>query len=104
MGAQIREDRISVHSQSVDLASVAANVTAEQSITIPGLRTTDIVLSISGLTQTASLSVSGWRVSAANTLSVFMGNFTGSPIDQGAVTATFVIMRPEKVGSVLDFG
>lgn len=104
MGVQLREDRWSVFTQAVDLASVAANTAADQNITIPGLKVGDLCLAAAGLGGTAGLSFAGGRVSAVDTLTLRCINNTGSAIDQASVSIVFVMLRPEKVDNGLNFG
>lgn len=59
-------------------AATAANTSAAQTFTVPGLVTTDIVhVSCSGA-QTAGIFIANARVSAANTLSIQFANCTGT--------------------------
>lgn len=59
--------------------SVAANTSAEQTFTLAGLETSDIV-TVNKPTAQAGLGIVGFRVSAADQLAITFGNFTGSPI------------------------
>lgn len=77
-------------------ASVGANTAAEQTFTLNGLRTTDIILCVVKPTLTAGLDVGNTRVSAANTVAITFQNSTSSPIDPPAENYQFVIFRPEK--------
>lgn len=61
-------------------ASVAANTTAEQTFTLPGILAADAVLGISKPTTQAGLGIVGYRVSAANTLAITFSNNTAAPI------------------------
>ena len=59
---------------SITPAETAANISAAQTFTVPGLVTTDIVhVSCSGA-QTAGIFIADARVSAANTLSIQFAN------------------------------
>jgi hypothetical protein len=58
---------ITVYTQSIDVASVAANTSAEQTFTVTGLATTDKVFVIKP-SLSAGLVIGNARVSAANTL------------------------------------
>ncbi|MFC4275567.1 hypothetical protein [Achromobacter aloeverae] len=60
-------------------ASVAANTTAEQTFTVPGLAVGDAVW-VNKPTLQAGLGIAGARVSAANTLAITFINATASPI------------------------
>lgn len=81
-------------SVTFDAASVAANTTAEQSVTVPGVRVGDFVLVRLG-THNAGLFVGNARVTAADTVAVAFGNCTGSAIDAASQTMTFAVLRPE---------
>lgn len=95
MGVQLNEDRCAVLTQSLDVASVSANTSAEQTFTVPGLRTGDFV-AVSKPSLSAGLVISTARVSAANTLAITFGNLTGSPINPAAETYRIFVYRPEK--------
>lgn len=82
-------------SVSLDPASVAANTTAEQTFTVPGLRVGDRVLTVNKPTLSAGLGIVNHRVSAANTLAVTFSNNTGSGIDAAAENYTIVVVRPD---------
>jgi len=68
---------VSFGMQAGTLALVAANTTAEQSVTLNGIVATDIVVGCQKPTLQAGILMSGARVSAANTIGVGFGNFTG---------------------------
>lgn len=95
MGIQVNEDRWCVLQQSIDVASVSANTTAEQDFTVPGLKTGDFV-KVSKPSHSAGLGIVNARVKAADTLSVTFMNCTGSPIDPAAETYSIYVLRPEK--------
>ena len=71
---------------------VAANTTAEQTFTVTGL-STDMVVYVSKPTNDAGLAVVGARVSAADTLAVTFGNFTGAGINPGSETYRILAVR-----------
>jgi hypothetical protein len=60
-------------------SSVANATSAEQTFTMTGLLTTDFVY-VNKPTAQAGLGIAGARVSAANTLAITFGNFTGATI------------------------
>lgn len=66
-----------------DPVSVAANTTVEQTTTVTGLKSDDLVLRVIKPTHTAGLAVSGGRATADDTLGITLINVTGSPIDPG---------------------
>jgi hypothetical protein len=81
-----------------DAASVAANTSAEQDITVPGVRVGDHV-ACNAQSITAGLSLGGARAKAADTVSVTFTNSTASPIDAPSKVYRFIIHRPEVVGA-----
>ena len=94
MGCLLREDRMGVISQSINVASVSANTTAEQDFTVPGL-TTDMVVLARKPSLSAGLAVCGVRVKSADTMAITFGNFTASPIDPAAETYLIFWFKPE---------
>lgn len=84
--------QIRVYSQSLDVASVAANTTAEQTFTVTGLATGDKVF-VNKPSASAGLGIVNARVSATNTLALTFVNATGTPIDPAAETYTIVAIR-----------
>lgn len=100
MGIQLNEDRACVISQSINVASVAANTSAEQTFTVPGLKVGDFV-SVNKPSLSAGLVIGNARVSAADTLAITFGNLTGSPIDPAAETYLIKVFRPEKTFSAV---
>jgi hypothetical protein len=79
-------------SQELDVASVAANTSAEQTFTVAGLLT-DMQISVSKPSVNAGLGVVNARVSAANTLALTFMNATGGAINPGAETYKIVGTR-----------
>lgn len=84
--------QIRVYSQSLDVGSVAANTTAEQTFTVTGLTTTDKVF-VNKPSFSAGLGVCNARVSAANTLALTFNNNTAAAIDPAAETYAIVAIR-----------
>lgn len=72
--------RLERYGPSLSPASVAANTTAEQTFTVTGLKTTDVVVSVNKPTAQAGLGIVGWRVSAADTLAIVFSNNTAAAI------------------------
>lgn len=95
MGVQLNEDRVIILTQSINVASVAANTSAEQDFTVTGLKVGDFV-TVSKPSLSAGLVIGNVRVKAADTLSITYGNLTASPIDPAAETYTIKVFRPEK--------
>jgi|SRR6185369_1207197 len=89
---------IGVASVTLSPAQVAANTTAEQTFSVPGLNATDVVHSISKPTAQAGLGIVGWRVTAANTIGVTFVNATAAPITPTASEVYQVAwLRPDAV-------
>jgi hypothetical protein len=84
-------------SASLDVASVAANTSAEQTFTVTGLKIGDVVF-VSKPSLSVGLVVGNARVSAANTVAITFGNLTAAPIDPGAETYLIGVVRPELHG------
>jgi hypothetical protein len=84
--------QIKVYSQSLNVASVSANTSAEQTFTVTGLTTADKVV-VSKPSLSAGLVIGNARVSAADTLALTFGNLTASGIDPAAETYTVLAFR-----------
>lgn len=97
MGAMMNEDRWEVFTFTYDPASIAAATTAEQTVTIPGLRVGDVVTSVMKPTHTAGVALVHARVSAANTLAVVWVNATAAAVDPPSEVYTAMVWRPERV-------
>lgn len=87
--------QLAKYAPTINPASVAANTTAEQTFSVPGVKVaTDTVLSINKPTATAGLGIVGYRVSADDTVAITFSNNTAAPIDPpsevyGVVVGTF---------------
>lgn len=84
--------KIVVYSQSIDVASVAANTTAEQTFTVTGLTTADKVF-VNKPSLSAGLGIANARVSAADTLAITFVNATAAAIDPAVETYTVIALR-----------
>lgn len=82
---------------NLDVASVAANTSAEQTFTVPGLIPGDVVLVNIPSTINNGLGLSGARVSAANTLALRFTNSTAGALNPAAADYTVAVIRPESV-------
>lgn len=100
MPVQLRGHNMGVIQGSLNVASVAANTSAEQTFTVMGLRVGDFV-SVNKPTLTAGLNVGNARVSAADTLALTFGNHTAAPLDPAAEVYTIFWMRPETIDTVV---
>ena len=79
-------------------ALVAANTTAEQTFTLPNIRTTDMIVGVSSGAPQAGLGIVGMRVTAANTIGITFINNTASGITPTASTAYQIEwVRPDSV-------
>lgn len=76
-GTPIKQVRL--YSQALTPVLITANTTAEQTFTVTGLTTTDVV-NVNKPTAQAGLGIVGVRVSAANTLAITYSNNTGASI------------------------
>lgn len=84
-----------VVSATLSPALIAANTTAEQTFTVPGLALGDVVF-VNKPTAQAGLGIVGGRVSAANTLALTFSNNTGSNITPTAAQTYLVYYaRPD---------
>lgn len=84
--------KIVVYSQSLDVASVAANTTAEQTFTVTGLTTADKVF-VNKPSLNDGLGIVNARVSAADTLALTFVNATAAAIDPAAEAYAIVALR-----------
>ena len=75
--------------------AVAANTTAAQSFTVPGLLATD-VLTVSPIgSQTTGIIIANDYVSAANTLTIQFGNLTASSATPAAGSYLIEVIRAD---------
>ena len=77
--------RVRTYSVTFNPANVAANTASRQTVTVTGVKTTDI-LNVNPPTMTAGLNLVGWRVSATDTVELVFLNSTGSGIDEASGT------------------
>lgn len=100
---------LTIYGNSISPASVAANTSAEQAITVTGVLATDAVFMVKPTTQ-AGLIVGTARVSAANTVQITLGNVTAAAITPtstqvwatvaiGAALQTSAVLSPASVAS-----
>lgn len=79
-----------------DPAAVATITTAEQSLTVTGLRVGDMVF-WQKPTNTTGVGVVNMRVSATDTLQVTFVNPTAGSVNAASETWTLLVIRPETV-------
>ena len=80
---------------TIDLASVAAATSAEQTFTVPGLRLGDFVFVNIPSTLNNGLGIAGARVSANDTLALRVMNATAGALDAASATFSVLVVRPE---------
>lgn len=85
---------ITVLTATVDLGSVAANTSEIETATVTGVKAGDAVIAIKP-TLEAGLIVGTAYVTADDTVSIQVGNFTGSAIDAASETWQFIVLRNE---------
>ena len=76
---------VRTYSVSLNLANVAANTVADQTLTVTGLTTNSIIF-VNPPALTTGLILAHYRVSAADTLQLRMNNTTGGAINESAAT------------------
>lgn len=100
MGIQVHEDRYGCVSVSLTPAGTAAGpLTASQTFTVTGLKTTDQILNVTPPSSTAGLALVRAWVSAADTLEIVFGNFSTGPLTSASGTHKVFVFRPETVQS-----
>lgn len=78
---------------TIDPSSVAANTTAEQDFSVPGLSASDYALSLIKPTHTAGIGIGNIRVKADDTISVTFINPTAAPVDPPSETYELIVIR-----------
>lgn len=87
---------IGVVSVALSPAQVAANTTSEQTFTVPGVLSTDLLGEVNKPSSQAGLGIAGIRVTAANTIGITFSNNTGAGITPTASeTYKFLLVRPD---------
>lgn len=95
MGAMINEDRFGVVSLTINVASVGAATSAEQTFAVPGLKVGDFV-AVAKPSLSAGLAVGSARVSAADTVAITFVNATAGAVDPASETYLLFWFRAEK--------
>jgi len=83
---------------TIDLASVAANTSAEQTFTVNGL-STDMFVSVNKSDLDAGIGIVNARVSAANTLALTIMNSTASGVDAASETYKLFWWKPAQTST-----
>jgi hypothetical protein len=89
-------------SVTFDPASVSSATSAEQDITVQGVKVGDIVLAVNKPSATAGVGIVNARVKAANTVSLTYMNATAGAVDPASEVYTFIIARPESLGAAMN--
>lgn len=84
--------KVEYYSVTIDVASVAANTSAEQTFTVTGLKTGSVVF-VTKPSLSAGLGIVNTRCSADDTLAVTFMNTTGSAIDPSSETYLIAAIR-----------
>ena len=88
-------DNLSIVTATFDVASVAANTSVQQNVTVKGVRIGDFC-SVANVTHTAGLQYGPCAiVTADNTVAVTIQNSTAGALDPASQTLTFLVVRPE---------
>lgn len=87
---------LSVATVTFNPASVAANTTAEQDMTVPGVAVGDVVYVVKP-TLSAGLGIVNCRAKSANTVAITFSNNTGSPIDAGSESYLVMCIKSDAV-------
>lgn len=89
-------DKLKIISVTLNPSSVAANSTATQTVTVPGVRPGDFVYAIKPI-DTAGFGVTGARSLSPDTVQLSIANPTGSAADPGSETWLFLIARSDAI-------
>ena len=85
---------IRVYTETIDLASVAANTSAEQDITVTGVTTSDVILNVIKPTAEAGIGIVGARIKAADTVALTIMNATASAVNAASQAGwQFVVLK-----------
>lgn len=85
--------KIITYTPTLDPSSVSANSTDEQTFTVTGLKSSDVVLDVQKPSHTSGIVLGNYRASADDTLAITFGNVTGSPVDPGSEAYKVTILR-----------
>ncbi len=100
MGVQMHEDRYGTVAVSLTpLGTALGPLTASQTFTVTGLKTTDQILQVTPPSTTAGLAIVGASVSAADTLKLEFANFSTGPLTSASGTYNVTVFRPENIRS-----
>lgn len=86
--------KMQVFTVTFNPASVNANTTSEQTITVTGVKLArDVVLSVTKPSHTAGIGIVNARVSADDTVAITFSNSTGLAVDAGSESYVIVTLR-----------
>lgn len=88
---------------TVDLGSVAANTSEEETFTLTGVKVGDFI-SVQKENLTAGIILGSARVETENTVTVEVINTTASAVDASSATMRVLVIRPEGSLSTLPTG
>lgn len=89
---------------TIDIASVAAATTAEQTFTVNGTLPGDFVLVSPASTLNAGLAIAGARVATANTIILRIINATAGALDPASAVVSLLVFRPESFAGAVTTG
>lgn len=87
-----RYPKMQTYAVALNVAAVSANAVEEQTFTVSGLNTLDIV-TVNKPSLSAGLGIVNARVSAADTLAITFANVTGAPINPAEETYLISTIR-----------
>ena len=82
-----------------DPSAVSTITTAEQDVTVTGVKVGDIVMAVNKPSLTAGVGICNARVKAADTISLQFVNPTAGSVNPASEVYTIVIARPESVAA-----
>lgn len=89
---------------TIDIASVAAATTAEQTFTVQGTLPGDFVLVSPASTLNAGLGIVNARVAAVNTVTLRIINATAGALDPASAVVSLLVFRPESFAGAVTTG
>lgn len=85
---------LSIVTVAVDLGSVAANTSEEETATVPGVKVGDLIVCMDSALSAGQV-IAQARVSAANTVTLQVINTTAGAIDAGSRSMKFLVVRQD---------
>ena len=85
---------IRVYTETIDLASVAADTSAEQDVTVTGVTTSDVILNVIKPTAQAGIGIVNARIKAADTVALTIMNSTAAAVNAASEAGwKFVVLK-----------